>query len=210
MSIDLTTPIRIHSSVADSYQSCIKLWYLCRALDVTGCGMVTIDVDDAAEALGVSSRTIENYIKIGHKKGLYRCVKKNFPGNYTLWLTTLKTVAFQRGLDSFGILAYATVEDLKNLKVTATEIEAIGGQRSSRYLASVRAVENPNKDKPGEVRSKRVKPLKTATPEEIFKGTGLVEEASSQLSYGALAFDPIHSTLFVGHKFVTVNRLVSI
>ncbi len=194
---------RLHSSIADSYRAYIRLWFYCRAIDLNGCGIVTIDIDEVGEQLGVSARTIVNYLKAG--KNIYHRITKHAPGRYALYLKSLIQIARQRGLETFGAVGYVSIDQLKTIKVTATQIQAIGGQKSSRYAAKLNSDKPTNK--PGDCKPKR-KPRKyVLKPEEIFNGTGLIEQkteenrASSRLSPGALVFDPQHSTLFVASTF---------
>jgi hypothetical protein len=191
---------RLHAAIADSYRSFLKLWYWCRAIDTTGCGIVEIDTAIVAEQLGVSARTIVNYIKAG--KSLYHHIVKLAPGQYKLYLKSLITVTKQRGLETFGAVAEVTIEQLKTLKITATEITALGGQKSSKYRAKSRH-EQPTKM--GDCKPKKQPPKHVVSSIDIFNGTGLEkvegEKTASHLCPGALVFDPLHSTLFVASRF---------
>jgi hypothetical protein len=192
---------RLHAAIADSYRSFLKLWYWCRAIDVNGCGIVEIDTATVAEQLGVSARTIVNYIQAG--KSLYRHISKLAPGRYKLYLKSLVEVTKQRGLETFGAAAEVTIEQLKTLKITATEITALGGQKSSRYRAESRH-EQPTKM--GDCKPKKQPSKHVVSADRIFEGTGLTEsvgksKTASHLCPGALVYDSQHSTLFVSSRF---------
>lgn len=196
----LDTEVRIHSAVADSYPAYIKLWYVCRALDTNGAGQTVISIKEVAEALDCKPRTIENYLK--HGSCLYRRVIKLAPGFYQVYLKSLVQVTLQRGLETFGAVAYATVAEVRKIAVTATEVTAQAGQCASRYQAKVeqKNFANPNSKKRSRKKFKAPLPA-----EKLFGGIPQFVDLAgptSEICPGAIGFNQTHKTLFVNSSFV--------
>lgn len=187
--------LRLHATIADNYPTYIKLWYLCRAIDVDGSGVVDLRIDEAQKALGLCKRSILDYLSKGSV--LFRAIQKQSKNCYRIYLKSLVNVTLQKGLVDFGGCAFVTTKELSKIKVTATEITAQGCQAASRYLANL---QQKNFAKANHQKSSK----RALKPEELFNGTYLdpKEEPSSQLCCGALGFNSDHRTLFVKESFI--------
>ncbi len=120
--------VRIHSHFADHAGASIKLWYVCRALSDSGRSV--INVNDVAEALEVSPRTIRHWMKECKEKGYFRSIIKQGAGIYVVYYAALTKLT-----KGWGPTASILLSDLKNYKTCTAEIQAQSLQAQSRYCA---------------------------------------------------------------------------
>ena len=155
--------IRVFTRILDCGQECARLWHYFRALDDQGCGVVIIDYGDIAEAMGVSVRTVQRWIKQGLERGWFRgvrgieVVRKPSPELarlsgcaesklVTIYLSGIETVAKNLGIDSLGAIAEVGIEYLgrSEAKALCTALEATYRQRQA-YWAAKRAAKGRRK-----------------------------------------------------------------
>lgn len=190
----LDLEVKIHSALADDAKPGIKLWYILRGVDMRGSGWAQISINGAAEALRVTRRTIKNYLR--DSAYLFRAVIKIDKDTYKVFYNSQLNVAKALGATTYGAMAFATTQELRKIKVSATEITAQSAQAASHYKAKL--------EQSNFAKSLGHKPRVPLKPEDLFSGTGLDSyvEPSSLLCSGALGFNDCYKTLFVNQGFI--------
>jgi hypothetical protein len=122
----------ISSTVVTNYGAYVSLYYLCRALDVSGTGKATFDLSFAAGALNRSDRTIERYISKGIARGLFTQVLRD-SDLVTIYYQSLFKVAAARGLESLGTTYTSEVSDYKQMYQVAVLAVAVHKQKASKH-----------------------------------------------------------------------------
>lgn len=133
--------VRIHSAIADGGNfidrrgsAAISLWYYVRALDSKGSGCATFALEDACKLLGKGKSTVKRYLTNGLRLGLFRSYSTS-DDHVRVFYSSLHEVAIRCGLESFGAVAELEIDQLKNLKFWAIQLEAQNLQNQSRFQA---------------------------------------------------------------------------
>ena len=121
-------------------QMCV--WLLARRSDISrqqhggksmGCGIGEFGLQEASNLLNRSIGNIRRSLGEAKKSGLIRNYKQK-SGRVTVYYTSLERAIAIAGLDKLGPVAAINIDDLANLHIIATEVEAQNLQRSSFHL----------------------------------------------------------------------------
>lgn len=96
---------------------------MAKPLELRGSGKVEIDLNDAIAMLGKGKQTIRRYIRQCKKDGLFRSVRRDGT-KYIIHYASLSQVACAAGISELGGFGRVSMEQLKHIKIAATEIEA--------------------------------------------------------------------------------------
>jgi hypothetical protein len=120
----------------------MSVWLLARRFDISrwknsgkskGCGIGGFSLQAAAKILNRSTGHVRKMLRAAKVSGLIRRYKQHF-GWITVYYSSLERAIAIAGLDKLGPVAAIKVDDLRNLHIIATEVEAQNLQRSSFHL----------------------------------------------------------------------------
>lgn len=127
--------VRVHAALAE-LPAAIKLWYLLRLLDGSGCGRVRTTIASLSQEMGLSVPTIKRYLRQGREMGLYRSIVKQWgKEEITIYLSSLFDVCLRFGIDNWGACTDVRADELRHMRAFTTQATAQRVQRHSRYLA---------------------------------------------------------------------------
>jgi len=130
--------VRVHTGIAGYEWS--RLWYLCRAFDVTGTGYVELDFEAIQSFLCCSAATVYRLLQKGKQNKAFRRYRvKN--GTLQIYIGGLFKVCDSLGLKSWGAVATVLLVEvlgLSELRSTATAIQTQKFQQQSRYAANAK------------------------------------------------------------------------
>jgi AraC-like DNA-binding protein len=121
------------------HQICV--WLLARRSDISrqqhdgksmGCGIGEFGLQEASNLLNRSVGNIRRSLGEAKKSGLIRNYKQK-SGRVTVYYTSLERAIAIAGLDKLGPVAAINIDDLANLHIIATEVEAQHLQKASFY-----------------------------------------------------------------------------
>lgn len=142
--------IKIHSNICEiggRPLEATNVWYLAKYIS-KGSKKATLYINELAEFLGVSPKTVINRIKSAQSKGFFFALSwhEDEFGKYALvHHTSAIKIAQQYKLEKLGTTAYVNISHLKSAKSLAaasTYATALQSQKSSQYKAEK---EHPNK-----------------------------------------------------------------
>lgn len=119
----------------------IPVWLLARRSDVSrlehggqskGCGIGEFGLKEASSLLNRSIGDIRRTLGAAKKSGLIRNYKQK-SGRVTVYYTSLERAIVIAGVDKLGPVAAINIDDLANLHIIATEVEAQHLQKASFY-----------------------------------------------------------------------------
>jgi hypothetical protein len=119
----------------------LKVWLLARRFDNSrhkhggknkGSGIGSFTLLAATRILGKSEGHIRKMLRAAKVSGLIRRYHQR-DGRITVYYSSLERVIAIAGLDQLGPVAAINIDDLKNLHIIATEVEAQHLQRASFY-----------------------------------------------------------------------------
>ena len=119
----------------------LNIWLLARRFDNSrhkhsgknfGSGIGSFTLLAATRILGKSEVHIKRLLREAKKSGLIRRYNQR-DGRITVYYSSLERAIAIAGLDQLGPVAAINIDDLKNLHIIATEVEAQHLQRSSFY-----------------------------------------------------------------------------
>src|SRR5919202_467849 len=67
--------VRIHTGLVHG-KPWARFWYLCRAIDLSGTGIVEFDVDDICCLIKISRSTLYQWLREGKAAGAFRCYRR--------------------------------------------------------------------------------------------------------------------------------------
>src|SRR4028119_1032366 len=120
----------------------LSLWLLARRFDNSrekhggknkGSGIGSFTLLAATRILGKSEGHIRRLLREAKASGLIRRYNQSY-GRITVYYSSLERAIAIAGLDRLGPLAAINIDDLRNLHIIATEVEAQKLQRSSFHL----------------------------------------------------------------------------
>jgi AraC-like DNA-binding protein len=120
-------------------QMCV--WLLARRSDISrqqhggksmGCGIGEFGLQEASNLLNRSIGNIRRSLGEAKKSGLIRNYKQK-SGRVTVYYTSLERAIAIAGVDKLGPVAAINIDDLANLHIIATEVEAQHLQKASFY-----------------------------------------------------------------------------
>jgi AraC-like DNA-binding protein len=121
------------------HQICV--WLLARRSDISrqqhggksmGCGIGEFGLKEASNLLNRSIGNIRRSLGEAKKSGLIRNYKQK-SGRVTVYYTSLERAIAIAGVDKLGPVAAINIDDLANLHIIATEVEAQHLQKASFY-----------------------------------------------------------------------------
>jgi len=127
--------IRLHSAILALHPA-TKLWYLCRAFDAPGSGVVELS-PELLELLRVKHSTIYRWLREGRDLGLFRAYWFT-KGNLKVFYGGLTSVCMTAGIERWGAVAaeYSLEELLDHgCRRLATAVTAKDLQQKSHYAA---------------------------------------------------------------------------
>src|SRR4028119_382671 len=120
----------------------MSVWLLARRFDISrrkyagkskGQGIGGFSLQAAARILNRSTGHVRKMLRAAKVSGLIRRYKQHY-GWITIYYSSLEKAIAIAGLDKLGPVAAIKVDDLRNLHIIATEVEAQNLQRSSFHL----------------------------------------------------------------------------
>ena len=114
-------------------ENAAKLWYWLRAIDKQGSGKAYLSIDAASRFFKLSKRQIKRYLTDGVKLGFFRGVYTTASNIVLVYYSSSINAALALGLESLGAIASVPVEEIKNLRRTATKIAVLANQRASEF-----------------------------------------------------------------------------
>ena len=134
--------VRFHARLYPYFGGQMRVWLLARRFDVSrwensgkskGSGIGKFSLKAAGLILKLSSVTIRTLLRDAKLSGLIRNYKQK--GDWvTVYCSSLERAIAIAGLDKVGPIAAINIDDLRNLHIIATEVEAQNLQRSSFHL----------------------------------------------------------------------------
>ena len=179
--------VTVHSQILRHGSPAVRLYYLLRALDVCGSGKGTFNVNDACSFLGISIRTLYNYI--GNQTFFRRILKRG--DVWTIYYASLENVVVGLKLEGLGACAKVFSQHVINHRILATEIVTEAQQQASEFMA-VR--EWKKKEKTG---SKGRSNLNIIKPEAFFQPSF---GGTSDITAGVI--EKKNGVLYVNEKFL--------
>lgn len=114
-------------------ENCNKIWILTRTIDREGSGKAYLNLNIAAETLGVSVQQIRRYLKDALRLGFFRSVSKIRPSVVLVYYSSTVRLAQKLGLESLGAIARVPIAALKELRQYATKITILANQHASQF-----------------------------------------------------------------------------
>src|SRR4028119_26050 len=140
--IDEIDLVRFPSRLFPHFRRQMSVWLLARRFDISrrkyagkskGQGIGTFTLTAASVILRRTPGHIRKLLRAAKNSGLIRHYKQK--GNWiTVFYTSLERAIAIAGLDKLGPVAAINIDDLRNLHIIATEVEAQNLQRSSFHL----------------------------------------------------------------------------
>src|SRR4028118_586116 len=140
--IDEIDLVRFPSRLFPYFGRQMSVWLLARRFDISrrkyagkskGCGIGGFSLQAAARILNRSTGHVRKMLRAAKVSGLIRRYKQHY-GWITVYYSSLEKAIAIAGLDKLGPVAAIKVDDLRNLHIIATEVEAQNLQRSSFHL----------------------------------------------------------------------------
>src|SRR4028119_1485077 len=134
--------VRFPSRLFPYFGRQMRVWLLARRFDISrrkyagkskGCGIGGFSLQAAARILNRSTGHVRKMLRAAKVSGLIRRYKQHY-GWITVYYTSLEKAIAIAGVDKLGPVAAIKVDDLRNLHIIATEVEAQNLQRSSFHL----------------------------------------------------------------------------
>jgi hypothetical protein len=140
--IDEIDLVRFPSRLFPHFRRQMSVWLLARRFDISrrkyagkskGQGIGTFTLTAASVILRRTPGHIRKLLRAAKNSGLIRHYKKK--GDWiTVFYTSLERAIAIAGLDKLGPVAAINIDDLRNLHIIATEVEAQNLQRASFHL----------------------------------------------------------------------------
>jgi hypothetical protein len=133
--------VRFPSRLFPYFGRQMSVWLLARRFDISrrkyagkskGCGIGGFSLQAAARILNRSTGHVRKMLRAAKLSGLIRRYKQHY-GWITVYYSSLERAIAIAGLDKLGPVAAINIDDLKNLHIIATEVEAQHLQRASFY-----------------------------------------------------------------------------
>lgn len=155
----LGLPVRLHSRILEKGFSWARLWYALRAIDTTGSGYVTIELEFLTWLLGAGSSTIYQWLREGKKAGAFRWYKYQrgtlrvaLGGLFAIsraqgwevieenpdWKRGDRQKYKKKGINAWGVTVEVTLKEvltLAELRAYATAAVTQRSQQLARYAA---------------------------------------------------------------------------
>jgi len=163
--------VRFPARLYQFFRRPLAVWLLARRSDKSrkihgvnkGCGIGSFHLSSAANLLGKDEATILGLLRDAVKSGLLRIYKKQ--GDLiTCYYTSFERVFAIAGLDDIGPIAAVNIDDLSNLHILATEVEAQNLQRVSFFSKQQEEI----KDQKAQGKDPAKTPTHTIKPNDLL------------------------------------------
>jgi len=131
--------VRFPSRLFPYFGRQMRVWLLARRSDISrqhhggrGCGVGEFGLKEASSLLNRSIGDIRRTLGKAKKSGLIRNYKQE-NGRVRVYYTSLEKAIAIAGLNKLGPVAAINIDDLRNIHIIATEVEAQHLQRASFY-----------------------------------------------------------------------------
>ena len=133
--------VRFPARLFPHFKRQLTMWLLARRFDNSrhkhggknfGSGIGSFTLLAATRILGKSEVHIKRLLREAKKSGLIRRYNQRY-GRITVYYSSLERAIAIAGLDQLGPIAAINIDDLRNLHIIATEVEAQHLQRASFY-----------------------------------------------------------------------------
>lgn len=147
----------------------MRIWLLARRFDLsrwsspggkpTGCGIGTFTLLGASRILNLCKRRVYELLREAKESGLIRGFKREGK-QFNIYYTSFEKVVAIAGLEKIGPIAAIEVDDLSNLHILATEIEAQHQQKLTLYCKRQEEIEKLKAQglDPGKIPTRIVQP----------------------------------------------------
>lgn len=187
--------ILVHSKIVDKGPAAVKLWYLCRAMDLNGAGKATLHIQDILRILGVSKTTLWRYYS---DSSLFKQVIRR--GELlTLYYRGIIPLCIDLGISHWGTTTEIRLEDLPNAKKLITLAEILSLQKKSRYLANKKASEQAAKKQKNKKNIQFTAAITDKKIDSIFNISDSKLESISEISTGIMKLEG--ATLLCNEKW---------
>ncbi|CAA9320295.1 hypothetical protein AVDCRST_MAG84-1308 [uncultured Microcoleus sp.] len=161
--------VRFPSRLFPYFRRQMSVWLLARRFDISrwknagkskGVGIGKFTLTAASVILKRTPGHIRRWLRAAKDSGLIRAYKQK--GDWiTVFYTSLEKAIAIAGVDKLGPVAAINIDDLRNLHIIATEVEAQNLQRQSLYCQRLEEVEQIKSrgDDPGKTLTQIVKPI---------------------------------------------------
>jgi hypothetical protein len=183
---------RVHSRIGIlcGARPAAQLWYACRALDVNGCGHVTIPSGEVERQLGKSRTTVWRYL---NDTTFFRAYHYR-DGYLTIYMHGLSATCLNLGLNGIGPVGFNV--GLDSIQADAAAIGAQALQQQSKWVAT----HMPGKGPTASVDATTITDLGNSS----FISGGLPSISDGAAPPGAILLDPLCAGTATLH---TVNGL---
>lgn len=128
--------VRIHTGI--THHTWSRLWYLCRAFDITGTGYIELELELVQSFLDCSQATVYRLLAEGKQDKAFRFYRTK-KGTLQIGIGSLFKVCASLKLRSWGAVATVpliSILDLIEIRATATAAQTQKFQQQSRYAAN--------------------------------------------------------------------------
>jgi hypothetical protein len=166
--------VRFPSRLFPYFGRQMSVWLLARRFDISrwkhqdpskGCGIGKFSLQAAATITKLKPDTIRGYLRDAKKSGLIHNYKQK--GNWvTVYYLSFEKAITLANLKKLGPIAAIKIDDLANIHIIATEVEAQHLQRQSFYHQRLKEVEQIKSrgDDPGETPTQLIAPTTLLHP----------------------------------------------
>jgi len=166
--------VRFPSRLFPYFGRQMSIWLLARRFDISrwkhkdpskGCGIGKFSLQAAAVITKLKPDTIRGYLRDAKKSGLIHNYKQK--GNWvTVYYSSLKKAILKANLKKIGPIAAIEIDNLANIHIIATEVEAQNLQRSTFYRQRLEEVEQIKSrgDDPGKTPTQLIAPTALLHP----------------------------------------------
>lgn len=135
MVLNYNDNVKVYSLPADKMGAHGKIYWYARALDLTGKGKVTFDIEEAAEYFDVTKATIYRWIKRCHKDQYFQYYKFHRNGTATVLIRSYKALPALLNLKKLGQVVWLDRAQMRDLKPSVTIANLQTKQMQSEYQA---------------------------------------------------------------------------
>jgi hypothetical protein len=172
--IDKIDFVRFPSRLFPYFGRQMSVWLLARRFDISrwkhqnpskGCGVGKFSLQAAAVITKLKPDTIRGYLRDAKKSRLIRNYKQK--GNWvTVYYSSLEKVIGLAGIEKLGPIAAINIDELSNLHIIATEVEAQALQRASMHRQRQEEIEQikARGDDPSKTPSQLIAPMTLLHP----------------------------------------------
>ena len=146
---EYATTVNFPARLYAHFKGQLRIWLLARRYDLsrwspggkpTGCGIGTFTLLEASRILNLCKRQVYELLREAKESGLIRGFRREGK-QIKIYYTSFEKVVVIANLEKIGPIAAIEVDDLSNLHILATEIEAQHQQKLSLYCKRQEEIE---------------------------------------------------------------------